>query len=165
MWESIYCSRKVAYGCGRHGQKLVDGLHPRRRGGPEHQGGSRPRPRPPQRDKGPVLRQDRERGTPRPHRQLRRRRPQRSRLLPLRLHRRVALHDPPPAESPRGLLHVVARPPAHRRRRPPAGAHGAYVPVLLARRRGLPLPVHSGGVDWHHRPAVGYKDAAIPGSS
>ncbi|CAN6297617.1 unnamed protein product [Urochloa humidicola] len=26
MWESIYCSRKVAYGCGKHGRKLVEGL-------------------------------------------------------------------------------------------------------------------------------------------
>jgi len=26
MWESIYCSRKVAYGCGRHGQKVVEGI-------------------------------------------------------------------------------------------------------------------------------------------
>ncbi|CAN6297439.1 unnamed protein product [Urochloa humidicola] len=26
MWESIYCSRAVAYGCGKHGRKLVEGL-------------------------------------------------------------------------------------------------------------------------------------------
>ncbi|CAN6314865.1 unnamed protein product [Urochloa humidicola] len=26
MWESIYCSRKVAYGCGKHGRKVVEGL-------------------------------------------------------------------------------------------------------------------------------------------
>ncbi|CAL4936501.1 unnamed protein product [Urochloa decumbens] len=25
-WERIYCSRKVAYGCGKHGRKLVEGL-------------------------------------------------------------------------------------------------------------------------------------------
>ncbi|KAK8444195.1 hypothetical protein SEVIR_9G097301v4 [Setaria viridis] len=123
---------------------LVSGSdRPERRGRRKPRGGAR-LPQEPPGGQGPD--QDRAPGSHRPPPDLPLPLHQQALLLPrLRLHRRVAPHDPVPTARAQGHLHAGRRPRARRRRRGPrAGPHGASGRPPGRRQRPY-LRLHSGG--------------------
>ena len=187
MWESIYCSRKVAYGCGRHGQKVVEGIT-LFRSLPDHQDVTSSMTIRLSAEAIGIVKADLGLGS-------------RSALQAqgfvqaaseglLVLAVNFSVHNPsnrgyylvydstdaslymtPCLPSPLKCSYTLA--PVPRRIDGGGGSEPQLVLTAysyrtrrraLLRRRGLPLPVHSGGVTCQHRPAVGYKGAVLPTS-